>query len=48
MRLDAQNDIFVAAWMHCLNNFDCRRLAMRILNKNVANMTFEAKYFNGT
>jgi hypothetical protein len=46
MRWDIQNEIFVTAWMHCLNNFSCRRLAMRILNiENVANMTFESKYF---
>lgn len=46
MELKFQDENFVVAWMHCLNNFACRKLAMKILKiKNVGNMTFESKSF---
>ena len=46
MQLSNQRDSFIIAWMHCLNNFNCRKLAMKILKiKNVGNMTFESKSF---
>lgn len=49
MLFDDKSSLFVIAWIHCLNNFHCRQLAMRVLNlKDVANLTFERKCFPQT
>ena len=46
MELNEQDDSFVVAWMSCLNNFRCRRLALRSMKVNdVSHLTFESKNY---
>lgn len=48
MRLKEQDETFITAWMHCLNNFQCRKLALRILNlSDVKNITYDSATFRG-